>query len=374
MQSHKRPRQNLSGLSCAIILGPHRPVHTLVTMRPLALLASAAFALASAARLIAWDYEGHRAVNLTALSSLPTDYPAFVKAPAARERIAFLSGEPDRWRNVQDLPLKHAGSGDHFIDFEDFEPLGLTPATVSDLRYIFTSQIFAARAAHPERFPAIDPEKNKDRTRELIGYLPWAITESYARLKSGFSYLKAYEENGGTSDEIANAQANIVYLMGVMGHYVGDGSQPLHTTKHYNGWVGENPQGFTVDRKFHSWIDGGFLGKSGGLNLAQLEQQVKPALRLATVTPPTGRDPIFEHAVNYLLAQFALVEPLYALEKAGKLKPESPESKEGKAFLETQIVTAGHMLGSLWLTAWQEAPPDTYLRGQLLARQAKAAK
>ncbi len=344
-------------------------------MRPHALLATAALALASAVRLFAWDYEGHRAVNLTALASLPTDFPAFVKAPAARERIAFLSGEPDRWRNVpQDLPLKHASSGDHFIDFEDFAPLDLTPATVSDLRYIFTAQLFAARAAHPERFRPIDPEKNKDRTRELVGYLPWTIAESYARLKSAFSYLKAYEEAGGTPDEIANAQANIVYLMGVMGHYVGDGSQPLHTTKHYNGWVGENPNGFTVDRKFHSWIDGGFLGKTGGLDLAQLEQQVKPAARLSMVVGPTGRDPIFDHSMNYLVAQFAFVEPLYTLEKSGKLKPEAPESKEGKTFLETQIASAAHMLGSLWLTAWQEAPPDTYLRAQLLARQARSAK
>ena len=47
----------------------------------------------------AWDYEGHRVVNHAALASLPTNFPAFVLAPEARERIAFLSGEPDRWRN-----------------------------------------------------------------------------------------------------------------------------------------------------------------------------------------------------------------------------------------------------------------------------------
>ena len=34
--------------------------------------------------------------------------------------------------------------------------------------------------------------------------------------------------------------------MGVMGHYVGDCAQPLHTTKHHNGWVGENPHGYTT--------------------------------------------------------------------------------------------------------------------------------
>jgi hypothetical protein len=373
MQSHNRWRENWSGLSCAIILGPRRPAGTLVTMRRLTAL-YALFATFLVSHVFGWDYEGHRAVNLTALASLPTEFPVFTKAPVARERIAFLAGEPDRWRNVADLPFKHVSSADHFIDFEDFETHGLTPDTVSDLRHIFTSQIFLARAAHPERFPAIDPEKNKDRTRELIGYLPWTIVESYGRLKSAFSYLKTFEENGGTADEIANAEANVIYLMGVMGHFVGDGAQPLHTTRYYNGWFGENPHGYTVDRKFHSWIDGGFLARSGGLNQSQLEQQVKPALRLATVAGPSGRDPIFDHAMNYLVAQSAFVEPLYALEKAGKLKPENPESKEGKTFLENQIVTAGHMLGCLWLTAWQEAPPDTFLRANLLARQAKTAK
>ena len=48
----------------------------------------------------AWDYEGHRIVNQLALASLPSDFPAFVHEPAAAERIAFLAGEPDRWRKT----------------------------------------------------------------------------------------------------------------------------------------------------------------------------------------------------------------------------------------------------------------------------------
>ena len=49
---------------------------------------------------LAWDYAVHRVVNQLALASLPTNFPAFVRTPAAGERIAFLSGEPDRWRNT----------------------------------------------------------------------------------------------------------------------------------------------------------------------------------------------------------------------------------------------------------------------------------
>lgn len=115
---------------------------------------------------------------------------------------------------------------------------GLDPQRVSDLRYVFAVDFATGRAAHTDKFPAINAARNKDRTREWPGLLPWAITEYYGKLKSAFSYLKTYETAGGTPEEIANAKANIVYLMGVMGHYVGDGAQPLHTSVHHNGWEG----------------------------------------------------------------------------------------------------------------------------------------
>ena len=59
--------------------------------------------------LQAWDYEGHRIVNQLALAALPPEFPAFAREPANAARIAFLSGEADRWRNVPDLPVKHSG-------------------------------------------------------------------------------------------------------------------------------------------------------------------------------------------------------------------------------------------------------------------------
>jgi len=320
----------------------------------------------------AWDYEGHRAVNQLALASLPADFPAFVRSPEARERIAFLAGEPDRWRNISDLPLRHINPPDHFFDLEDIEAAGISLSQLTEFRYSFTVQLAAGRAANPEHFPAIDPEKNSDHTRELIGFLPWSISECYAKLKSEFSYLKSYEELG-TPQEIANAQANIIYLMGVMGHYVGDGAQPLHTTTNYNGWVGANPHGYTTARTFHSWIDGGFFQKTGGISSAALVTRLKPA---AFLTPPSnaaGRDAMFVNALNYLTTQHAKVEPLYELEKNGGLNASAASSVAGRTFLENQILVAGNMLGSIWLTAWREAPQDVYLHAQLLQRKATNA-
>ena len=80
--------------------------------------------------------------------------------------------------------------------------------------------------------------------------MPWAITENYEKLKSDFSFAEGVQQYGGTPEEIANAQADCIYVMGVMGHYVGDGSQPLHTTVHFNGWVGDNPKGYTTKTDF----------------------------------------------------------------------------------------------------------------------------
>ena len=47
----------------------------------------------------AWDYEGHHAVNELALASLPSDF-GIQLTPALKDRIEFLAGEPDRWRNT----------------------------------------------------------------------------------------------------------------------------------------------------------------------------------------------------------------------------------------------------------------------------------
>jgi len=326
----------------------------------------------AAPALRAWDYDGHRIVNQLALVGLPPAFPTFVRTPAAAERIAFLAGEPDRWRNATELPLRQANGLDHYLDLEQLEAAGLAPGTLSALRYEFATQFAAGRAKHPENFPAIDPAKNSDQSREWPGFLPWAITEHYEKLKSAFSSLRTFQESGGTPEEIANAQADVIYAMGVMGHYVGDSTQPLHTTIHNNGWVGANPKGYTTWEGFHAWIDGGFNAKIG-LTLADVATRARAAKVLATATAAGARDTLFGEIMDHLVAENARVEPLYELDKAKKLSGTLPASEEGRAFIEEQLLRGGELLSSLWLTAWRTAQPDPYLRGQLIKRQVQAA-
>jgi hypothetical protein len=168
--------------------------------------------------------------------------------------------------------------------------------------------------------------------------------------------------------------------MGVMGHYVGDCAQPLHATIHHHGWVGANPNGYTTWAGIHAWIDGGLIAKAG-INTSSIAPRVTPAAAIALTPQADGRDSLFVAAMNYVIKTQELVEPLYQLEKAGKLgdtaskthqkTPDTePVSAEGRAFIEAQLLRGGEMLGAIWLTAWHNSPPDTFLRATLLKRQA----
>lgn len=344
---------------------------------PLAAVLAGSTLMVSPAR--AWDYEGHRVVNQLALAALPKDFPAFVQTSEARERIQFLSGEPDRWRNqgsgrnaTDDVVLSHFAGPDHYFDVEELEGYGIAVSDLPVFRYDFVAKLALRRAAAPGKFAAVDPLKNLDRTQELPGFAPWTITEHCGKLRSAFSYLKAFLDYGGTPAEIANAQANIIYIMGVMGHYVGDCAQPLHATQHHHGWVGPNPKGYTTNSSFHAWIDGGFFRKTGGVQGEPLVARIRPA---KIINDPTKSEDLFRKVMAYVVATQQLVEPLYQLDRDGRLSPENPGAAAGREFLHAQLVRGGQMLGDLWYSAWQQATEDRYLIARLKERlEAKPAR
>ena len=322
--------------------------------------------------LQAWDYEGHRIVNDLGLTSLPRDFPAFVRTPEAVERILFLAGEADRWRNSTNLPARHRLAPDHFFDIDDLAPYGFSPKTVSPFRYDFVAQLRMERVKHPEKFPALDPSRNTDHTRDLVGFLPWTINEHFAQLESAFSYLKTYEQFGGTPEEIANAQQNVIYIMGVMGHFAGDAAQPLHTTKHYNGWLGDNPKHFNTNKTIHSWIDGGFI-RQAKIRADALKPKVRPARLIWPGGSANGA--VFGESMQFIQAQFDLVGRVYELDRDGDLSPGRHDVTQGREFISAQLLKGGQFLGDLWYSAWQSARVDTFLRGELSRRaNANAAK
>src|SRR5439155_22990745 len=90
------------------------------------------------------------------------------------------------------------------------------------------------------------------------GYLPYSIVEGWQQLVKDFAYWRVDRVGEATSPRPEDRawfaadrrlrESLIVRDLGVWSHYVGDASQPLHVTVHYNGWGDSpNPFGFTQD-------------------------------------------------------------------------------------------------------------------------------
>ena len=76
----------------------------------------------------------------------------------------------------------------------------------------------------------------RDLQPEHIGFQPYITNEVWERLKSA---MRDYRDLSAKHEDTKPVEAAILFYAGWLGHYVGDGSQPLHTTVNYNGWVGQ---------------------------------------------------------------------------------------------------------------------------------------
>ncbi|MEK6644534.1 MAG: hypothetical protein AABZ08_11560 [Planctomycetota bacterium] len=306
---------------------------------------------------LAWDEEGHVAVTRVAHRILPDRIPAWVKSPEVRVRLEYLCAEPDRWRGQNSLDLDHANNPEHYFDVEHLKDFDLTLKALPPLRREFTDLLATVRLKHADRFAPYLREGDKDYTKLVPGLLPYTISELQWKTASSWTTLKTYEEYRDyvTDDMIENAKQNVVYHMGILSHYIGDGSQPLHLTMHHHGWVGENPIGYTSDKKFHSYIDGGVLA---------LHHINAESIATLPATPrKVSKDKYFEDICAYLNESFEKVEPLYAMEKSGELA-----KAPGKKFIEDRLSTGGEMLAGVWTAAFDGGHTDDFRVKRLLAR------
>jgi hypothetical protein len=282
------------------------------------------FVVCSAVLAFGWGDEGHKLINRTAVAAVPADMPAFFKAGGAR--IVYNGPEPDRWRTVLEPSLKNSQEPDHFIDLERVSDIGEFPLG----RYDFIRWAYAKRLRITEHSDDFLPER--------IGFQPYITAEVYERLKVAFRAYRELKAKGQSTDAAEN---DALFYAGWMGHYVADGCNPLHTTIQYNGWVGPNPNGYSTEH-VHWPIESDFVNK----NLAKLDPTalMKPA---TAVTDP------FHQYVSYLKQSFALVEPVYQIEKRGGFNEQG--SDEARELIRKQFAAGSQELVNLWYTAWVES-------------------
>jgi hypothetical protein len=274
---------------------------------------------------LAWGRDGHMLINRLAVLNLPKDVPGFLRSGAAVDMVVFLGPEPDQWKTPQaSSELSSEQTPDHFLDMEWADVIGPLPKK----RYDY---IRALAAAQP-KFPKLK------LTPDNVGMQPWQVEEVYQRLKVGmWEYRKAVAANQDTRP----MEQAILFYAGWLGHYVADGSQPLHATIQYNGWTGANPNGYTTEHKIHALFESTFVKN----NLK--DGDVQP---LVAASAPKLIDDQWTDYLAYLHHSNEEVEPLYKLEKAGGFA--GAGTPEGKAFADERLAAGVIELRDMIYTAW----------------------
>ncbi|OYX93848.1 MAG: S1/P1 Nuclease, partial [Caulobacter sp. 35-67-4] len=219
----------------------------------LTVLALAAALAAPANSALAWGASGHRLIGVLGAQSLPLDVPAFVRTPAAIATIGEYARELDRSKGSGKIH-DHDRDSAHFLDVDDegrmFGGPMFTVATLPPTRADYET---ALRAVGMDSWKA--------------GYLPYAMIDGYQQLVKDFTYwriLVAAEKSATDpvrkayyAADLKRREDLLLRDLGVWAHYVGDASQPLHLSVHYNGWGDyPNPNGYTNSRAIHSSFEG----------------------------------------------------------------------------------------------------------------------
>jgi hypothetical protein len=271
-----------------------------------------------------WGREGHMLINRLAVEALPRDVPEFLRSAAAQDAMEYYGPEPDRWRSPTEPELNVAAAPEHFLDMEWADLVG-TP--LPRRRYDFVRALAYAQTAHPEL--PLTPEK--------VGLQPYATDEGYERLKAA---MREYRTLSAQHKDVQPVEGEILYLAGILGHYIADGSQPLHTSVQYNGWTGANPHGYTTLHTIHSQFETTFVKAS-----------VRPSdVRRLVPQAPVVIDDVFTQYVQYLRKSNSLVDETYLLEKSGGF--EGTGNAQSRAFADERLAAGVTELRDVIYTAW----------------------
>ncbi len=280
-----------------------------------------------------WGHEGHTLISQVAAEKAPREMPGFFRKE--KTQLTYLGYEPDRWRDAREVSLRDAQGPDHFIDLELLADVAELPRE----RYSFYRLLNEKRAAALPRVEAADPARPDDFLPEGVGLQPYITMEVYERLRAAFREYRELQKEKKRTREV---ERKIIFYAGWLGHYVADGSQPLHTTIHHHGWVGENPNRYTTDGAIHWAFESEYV--AANLKAQDFEDLVQAPVRLP--------DPFADY-VKYLRESQQLVEPFYRLERTGAFA--GPGTPEGREFTRRRLAAGSQMLLNLWYTAWRES-------------------
>ena len=315
-----------------------------LTKRIALVAVATAVLVGSAVQVMAWGSTGHRLVGVAAMRALPSELPAFLRDSGAATEVGELSREPDRSKGAGQ-PHDRERDTAHFIDLDETgHVLGAASVTIDNLPRL-KSEYDAALIA--------DGGNVND-----AGYLPYAIMDGWQQLKQDFAYWRVLDaaerreldpgKKAWYREDKARREALVLRDIGFLSHYIGDGSQPLHLSIHFNGWGDyPNPQGFTNSRQTHGLFEGDYVGRNIRLDAVE-------AAMTASALPASGTTgfELKANTVAYLKTGLAQVIPFYELEKAGGF---ATDDTRGAAFATQRIAAGASQLRDLITLAWRAA-------------------
>ena len=290
--------------------------------------------LAPASAALAWGATGHRFIGTLGVVTLPPETPAFLRTTEVAMDVGELSREPDRWKGAGKT---HDTMRDpaHYVDVDDDGKILGGPA-LNDLP--------ATRAGYEAALRAVGTDSYK------AGYLPYSIVDGWQQLAKDFAYWRVLqaaiprekipERKAWMQRDLARRETLTINDLGIWSHYVGDASQPMHVSVHFNGWGAyPNPKGYTQEH-VHVPFEGEFVYRNVSL------EQV-----FAAMAPSQPCEEAIEICTErYLQATAATVEPFYALRKSGGFLS---GDRRGPAFARERIAAGASALRDFIIAAWR---------------------
>lgn len=283
----------------------------------------------------AWGGTAHAVIDRAAIEAIPQDGPTFLRNYV--DYIAASASLPDTWRGDSENFSKIEEDPNHGWFREQF--LFLKPIPRS--RYEFVLALYKQYQTIRDSDPATAARTNVRWT----GTLPYAAIEAYDRLVVCMRHVrKARAEGGDASVPEQHCAFDTIRL----GHYIGDGAQPMHDSVHSDGWRGDNPNGYTRDRSVHGRFESRFVD---GMKLTVAD--IAPRIG----APGRRSGDMFDLVLAFLDEAGDRVEQVYKLEQRNGFADFS--DKDVRAMIYERTSAGAAMLRDMLCRAWAEsaAPP-----------------
>jgi hypothetical protein len=260
----------------------------------------------------AWDSRTHEMITRLAVEAMPASaFKTFLEQNL--KMLEHLAVVPD---SVLKRRYGEAEQRRHYIDIDYYG---------SDDPF---SQIDQSLKQTESKFGASNVER--------WGTLPWTIETAASQLGLRLGYT------GHGSADARNCAA-ILILAGYLSHYVGDATQPLHTTSHFDG--------FAQDRGVHHRVE-----DATDHEISRLAARGGAAPQVQTLTS------VWSATILELRHSHALVMPLIQGDRAARAQShgnfaayERDLMRREGSMITDQVSRAAALLASIWLYEWQRA-------------------